>query len=149
MAILGFDSCNYASTKTMTDLGYTPPKSDKADMPAAQDSTEESPQYPSLRFNGEQADKAGLSECKYGEEYEITIRVKASRIDGSMSYPGSGDSREKPEVQFDVLACDPPKEVEGDAEDKDDKPDVEEYEKPKSKIELGPPKGMRGMNFKK
>lgn len=94
----------------MNSLAYTPPKEDrdKAPTPVSED---ESPRYPSLRFNGEQAAEGGLSGCEYAEEYELTIRVKATRIDGSMTYPGSGDSKEKPAIEFDVLACDPPKPV--------------------------------------
>lgn len=114
----------------MNDLAYTPPKIEKEKMAAPSPAnSEESPQYPSLRFNGEQASKAGLGDCKYGEEYELTIRVRATRIDGSMSYPGSGDSKDKPEVQFDVLACDEPKEMESEKEPE------KEAEKPKLKRE--------------
>lgn len=116
----------------MNDLAYSPPKSEQDKGGAVPtSSTETGIQYPSLRFNGEQASKAGLGGCKYGEEYELTIRVRATRIDGGGGYPGSGVTQDKPEMQFDVLACDDPVEIESEAEDK--KEGVEE--KPKAKRE--------------
>jgi hypothetical protein len=94
----------------MQDLAWSPPKSEKDTVPAAVNEDSD-PQYPSLRFNGQQASKAGLTDCRFGEEYEITIRVKATRIDASSTYPGSGVDKDKPAVEFDVLACDEPQEV--------------------------------------
>lgn len=121
----------------MINLAYTPPKEDQKKAEAISSSEPENPQYPSLRFNGEQAKKAGLTNCRFGEEYEITVRVKATRIDGSYSYPGSGIHKDEPAVEFDVLTCDEPKEVESKEEDKGEK-EEEEYERPKTKIERGP-----------
>lgn len=123
----------------MNDLSWTPPKPDKNDV-ASQPESSPGPQYPSLRFNGEQAAKAGLSKCEFGEEYELKIRVKATRIDASSIYPGNGDSRDKPEIQFDVIACDEPEEV--DSEEEESKED-DEYDRPKGKIEMGPGKEMK------
>lgn len=121
----------------MKDLSWTPPKPDKSNVASAPESSPD-PQYPSLRFNGEQAAKAGLSKCEFGEEYELTIRVKATRIDASYTGLGSGDSKDKPEIQFDVIACDEPEEVDSDEESEED----DEYEKPKGKIEMKPGKEM-------
>lgn len=122
----------------MKSLAWTPPKPDKdtAAQSPISGSGDGEPQYPSLRFNGEQASQAGLSKCEFGETYELTIRVKAVRIDASSTYPGSGDTKDKPEVQFDVLACDEPTEV--DAGDEEDKEEESKYQKPKGKIELSP-----------
>lgn len=117
----------------MKDLGWTPPKSDTENSGSVVPSVEPGPQYPSLRFNGEQAAKGGLGDCEYGEEYTITLRVKATSIGGSM-YPGSGNEKDKPAMEFDVLACDPPKEAEDESEE-------EEYSKPRNKIEMGPKDG--------
>lgn len=123
----------------MKDLAWTPPKPDKNTAVSMPESSS-GPQYPSLRFNGEQASKAGLSKCEFGEEYELTIRIKATRIDASSIYPGNGDSKDKPEVQFDVIACDEPEEVDSDEEDGEED---DEYEKPKGKIEMKPGKEMK------
>lgn len=123
----------------MNDLSWTPPKNDKNNVASVPDS-DTGPQYPSLRFNGEQAAKAGLSKCEFGEEYELTIRVKATRIDASYTGLGSGDSKDKPEIQFDVIACDEPEEVESDGEESKE---GEEYDRPKGKIEMGPGKEMK------
>lgn len=120
----------------MKDLGYTPPKEERDKMAKATIDETEEPQYPSLRFNGEQAESAGLHECKFGEEYEITLRIKAVSIDGSSSYPGSGSSRENPQFCFDVLACDPPKEA-AEMEEDEPKKDEEPKRKPKQRV-VGP-----------
>jgi len=102
----------------MNSLAYDPPKRDKSEAIASPASDESGPQYPSLRFNGEQASKAGLTNCRFGEEYEITIRVKATSVGSEANYSGSGTTKDKPAITFDVLASDEPKEIESDEEDK-------------------------------
>lgn len=120
----------------MKDLGYIPPKPEKSEgaTPVTIVSDEDKdgkPQYPSLRFNGEQAEKAGLDKCAYGDEYEVTFRIKATRIGGS-EWEMKKDGL--PPVEFDVISCDEPKEVE--AEEKSDE-ETEQKPKPKSRV-LGP-----------
>ena len=101
---------------------------------ATSEESDDKEQFPCLRFNGKQAAIVDLSKCRYGEEYEMTIRVKATSIGGS-NYPGSGNDEEHPAVEFDVIAASEPEEIESEAEDEGDD---EEYEKPKTKIERGP-----------
>lgn len=106
----------------MNDLGYKPKKSDMP-SPVAVEGEDGEPkiQHPTLRLNGEQAEKAKLNECAFGDEYEVLFRIKARRIGGE-SYEGSEE--DKPAVEFDVISSGEPKMVEaGD----------EEEEKPKRK----------------
>lgn len=120
----------------MNDLAYTPPKGKDVPLPAMSNEDESGdpkPQYPSLRFNGHQAEKGKLTDCKFGEEFEITIRVRATSIGGNSWERGSED---KPAVEFEVLASDDPKMVEAHGE-----PDELEKERPKRKPkqrEVGP-----------
>lgn len=125
----------------MNSLAYTPPKPDKADgvqpVSIVSDSdTDQKPQYPSLRLNGEQAKDAKLDKCAYGDEYEITVRIKAKRIGGS-EYEMNKD--DLPPVEFDVISADNPTEVESTEEDAGEKEEDTEkpVRKPNSRV-VGP-----------
>lgn len=113
-----------------TELKDVGVKSETPDsMLGAPDSTDDQPKevYPSLRFSGKEAAIIDLKECKYGDEYEMTIRVRCTSI-GGLSYPG-GSEEDKPAVEFDVLAASEPSEIKGKSEpEKKDK-----YEQPKKK----------------
>lgn len=121
----------------MNDLGYTPPKPKKGDSGAAMspdgpvgEDGDPKPQYPSLRFNGHQAEKGNLTDCKFGEEFEMLVRVRAVSIGGNSWERGSDD---KPAVEFEVLAAEDPKMVEaGDEAEKE-----EPKRKPRQR-EVGP-----------
>lgn len=126
----------------MNDLAYTPPKPSKAEMAAPMSSDtdedgEQKPQYPTLRFNGHQAEKAKLKDCKFGEEYEITVRIRTTTIGGNSWERGSED---KPAVECEVLSSSDPKEVET-SEDEEKEPDEPKKpeRKPKSRV-VGPEK---------
>jgi hypothetical protein len=129
----------------MNDLAYTPPKPKKGDLTSPMDSTgedgEPKPQYPSLRFNGHQAEKGKLTKCTFGEEYEMTIRVRATGIGGNQ---WERDSDDKPAVEFEVLSSSDPKEIE--ASEKEEEQDEEKEEKkperkPKQRV-VSPDKGF-------
>lgn len=129
----------------MNDLAYTPPKPKKGELAAPMDSTDEAgdpkPQYPSLRFNGHQAEKGKLTKCTFGEEYEMTVRVRATSIGGN-SY--ERDSDDKPAVEFEVLSSSDPKEVEAGENDEDseeEKKDEPPKRKPKQRV-VSPDKGF-------
>lgn len=123
----------------MTDIGYLPPKRDKAQSNGAtpvtivsDEETNRKPTYPTLSLNGEQAQKAGLTKCAHGDEYEITVRIKATRI-GGWSYtssPGGDGKDEPPAMEFDVIAADAPTEVESATEDATETKADEDAEKP-------------------
>lgn len=121
----------------MNDLGYLPPKRDKEQSNGAVPVTivsdteaDRKPSYPTLSLNGEQAQKAGLTKCAHGDEYEITIRIKATRI-GGWSYMGSDGKDESPAMEFDVVAADAPSEVESATDDaKESKADEGREPKP-------------------
>ncbi len=100
----------------------------------APESTEEREVYPSLRFNGKEAAIIDLSQCRYGEEYEMTIHVKCTSIGGA-NYPGSGNSEDEPPVEFDVLAASEPREIESEVEDEGE--EEEPQRKPKQRV-VGP-----------
>lgn len=102
---------------------------------AFEDESEEREVYPSLRFNGKEAAIIDLSQCKYGEEYEMTIHVKCTSIGGA-NYPGSGNSEDEPSVEFDVIAASEPAEIENEAEDADEE-EEEPKRKPKQRV-VGP-----------
>lgn len=127
----------------MNDLGYLPPKRDKEESNGAvpvtivsDGDTERKPSYPTLCLNGEQAEKAGLTKCAHGEEYELTVRIKATRI-GGWSYMGTEGKSEAPAMEFDVIAADSPKEVESSEEDATE---TDTEEKSEQKPELRKPK---------
>lgn len=117
----------------MQDLGYLPPKRDKEQSNGAvpvtivsDSDSERKPSYPTLALNGEQAEKAGLTKCAHGEEYELTVRIKATRI-GGWSYMDGGKT-EAPAMEFDVIAADTPKEVESSAEESGESKEEEDAE---------------------
>jgi hypothetical protein len=96
----------------MKSLAYSPPKPKAGEHGLAMPATmREREKFPTLRLNGEQAATAGLSKCAHGEEYEIRIKVRATKIDSQGDWPGNGTSKEKPAMEFDVVAADPPQEV--------------------------------------
>lgn len=125
----------------MTDLGFTRPPEPQANaltapMPPA------GPEFPSLRFNGEQAEKAGLTKCAHGDEYEITLKIRATKIGGDKYETREGGG--KPPVEFEVIAADEPKLVESEAEEPDDSAEEKDAEtekapprKPKQRV-VGP-----------
>lgn len=116
------------NVKAMNDLGYQPPKSEKAEMPMSVGDSSKV-QYPTLRFNGHQAEEAKLKGCKFGEEYEMMVRFKVTSIGGNS---WEKDSEDKPAVECEVLSADDPREVEsGEEEDKEPK------RKPKQRV-VGP-----------
>ena len=117
----------------MKSLAYTPPKPDKAKgvtpvSIVSDDESDPKPQFPSFRLNGEQAKAAGLDKCAYGDEYEIKIRIKATRIGGS-EWELKKDGL--PPVEFDVLSSDTPEEVEPEEEESEEE-ESEEEEKSES-----------------
>jgi hypothetical protein len=124
----------------MKDLGYLPPKPKKSDTGAtpvtivSDEDAERKPQYPCLRLNGEQAETAGLEECHYDQEYEVTFRIRAKRIGGD-SWERTKD--DKPGVEFDVISSDEPREVESSKEDGSEKKDEKPKRKPRQR-EVGP-----------
>lgn len=132
----------------MNSLAYTPKKGTKDEVPATPISAEQDqkPIFPTLSMNGEQAKKAGLTKCAHGDEYEITIRLKATRI-GGYDYPGGGES-EAPPMEFEVLSAGDPKMVESEASENESEEEEasegesddesKEYAKPKGKIEMSP-----------
>lgn len=118
----------------MNNLGYTPPAPKKGESNAtpvtivSDEDADRKPQYPSSRLNGEQAEKAGLDDCKYGGEYEALIRFRTTRIGGGQ---WEMDKDGKPPVEFDIIAMDEPKMVEASEEEEHPK------RKPKQR-EVGP-----------
>lgn len=122
----------------MNDLGYVPEPPKKSDSGAtpvtivSDEDAEKKPQYPSLRLNGEQASKAGFEDCKYGEEYELTIRIKTTSIGG---YQWDRKDPDKPAIEFDVIASDEPKMVEGS---KEDEPEEKKTGRKAKQREVGP-----------
>jgi|HubBroStandDraft_3_1064219.scaffolds.fasta_scaffold141745_2 hypothetical protein len=107
----------------MNDLGYKPPKGKEITQPVSTEESEDPKiQYPTLRFNGQQAEKGKLADLKFGEEFETTIRFRVTSIGGNTWERGSDD---KPAVEAEVLAMDDPKEVgeeSGDEEEPKRKP---------------------------
>lgn len=111
----------------MTDLGYTRPKKPGTlgGTPAtpvtivSEDEAENKPSYPSLSLNGAQAKVAGLTKCAHGDEYEITVKIKAKRIGGyGYCCDGGSSDDDAPAMEFDVVACDAPKQVKEFEEEK-------------------------------
>lgn len=117
----------------MNDLAYKPPKSEKMNMPVeSADGDEQKVQYPTLRLNGHQAQEAKLKDCKYGEEYEMTVRFKVTSIGGNS---WEKDSEDLPAVECEVLSADDPREV---SEEKEEEP----KRKPKQRV-VGPDKAWQ------
>lgn len=85
--------------------------------------------YPTLRLNGEQSEECGADECKHGEEYEMTIRVRCKSIGESYG------NEKKPSVTFDILACTDIEECDDEDEEEGEKeePEAKDDEKPEAR----------------
>lgn len=105
----------------MTSLAYTPPKPNSNEVPISPLEAS-GPRFPRLRMNGAQAEAAGLSKCALGDEYEVTIRIKAVKLGGD-EYEMRDTG--KPPAEFDVISADTPTKVdtEEDIEDEEEKPE--------------------------
>lgn len=137
----------------MTDLGYIPPDP-KSTSPGAMpvtivgsDEADRKPQFPSLRLNGEQAQKAGLSKCAIGDVYEVAFHIKARRMGGD-SWEMKGN--DLPPAEFDVIAItEDPKEIEEgeEGEETDDESSEEKKPEPKTvkpKRKILSPRDIKG-----
>lgn len=122
----------------MNDLGTTR-KSPGLNAPSGpMEADQPRIEYPTINFNGDQAAAAGLGKCAIGDEYEITVKIRATRLGGDSWEMERSNG--KPPASFEVVAADKPKKVESgdDAEEMEDEDEGAE-EKPKKKPKVKSP----------
>lgn len=117
----------------MNDLGTQQPRGSLAEQATPTDAPKTI--YPTLKLSGEQAELAGLNKCAIGDEYEVTVRIRATRL-GGHEYPDSG----KPPAEFDVIASDDPVES---TESAKDEPEPEKKAKSRSRIKSPKDSGFK------